>query len=133
MTTALDLALIQDYTGGVNMPIASQAGYDAHVDANGTNLEYRSKYQTISGSGTWDGVSPVILVTGSGARSIALPIPSATGQRKVQILDADGTSSAGAIVITFTGATLGAGTPAILSNYNARSLTYLGSNVWTEA
>jgi hypothetical protein len=129
--TALDFALIQNYTNGINAPIASEAGYTVHVDAAGTNLEYHPQQQIIAGSGTWDGKSPVILVTGSGARSITLPLPSASGRRDVQILDVEGTSDPGTITAVLTGATLATGgTASMTSNYARMALVYVGSTVW---
>lgn len=131
--TALDLALIQDYTGGQNVPVASQAGYTVHADSAGTNLEYRPTQQTLAASGTWDREAPVLLVTGSGARSIALPLPSASSQKSVKVIDAAGTAAAGNITVTFTGATLATGTPVVSSNYGSLSFTYVGGTVWVLA
>lgn len=40
--TSLDTLLVDQYTGGVNMPNAAQANYVAVANASGTNLDYKT-------------------------------------------------------------------------------------------
>jgi hypothetical protein len=129
--TALDLSLIHDYTGGINVPVASQAGYDVRVDTAGTNIEFVSIVQELAGTGSWNGESRTLLVRGSGIRTVTLPLP--TDIRigfELLIIDADGTASAGAITVSFTGATLATGVPVIAADYSRLRVTYVDTGVW---
>lgn len=129
--TALDLLLIHEYTGGINVPIASQAGYRAHVNATGNNLEYRALSQALAASGTWDGNASTIVVSGAGARSIALPLPIASrvGQ-EVLVVDLIGNANTGNITVTFTGAVLASGVPVISASFGKLRLLYAAVGTW---
>jgi len=91
--------------------------------------------QTITGSGTWDGKSGIILVRGSGARSIAMPDPTALLQHAgltVTVVDADGTAAAGVITIGSGAESVGGGgsTPLQTNNFRAKDLVWISAGVW---
>lgn len=134
MGTSLDTALVDSYTAGANMPLEAQAGYAARANAAGTNIDYVKAAQIITGSGAWDGESEAILVFGSGARTITLGRGDIIG-RKVEVVDAAGTSGAGDITIDPDGTDTvnGATTMAITSNYTSRVLIYAAVGVWVRS
>lgn len=128
MATALDLALIDDYTAGMNVPLAAQAGYPCQADAAGTNVEYVGP-QEITGSGTWNGKGRTILVRGSGARAITLGVAPYVGY-EVRLIDAAGSAGAGNITFTAGGGTALTGTATLTSNYQSRLYCYAATNQW---
>lgn len=125
MATPLDTQLIDAYTRGMNVPVASQAGYPVRASDDGTNLEYVPGAQVLVGSGTWDGKSASIHVQGSGARTITMGPGYFLGQT-VEVLDAFGNAGSGTISMAGDGsAFLGSVT---ISN-NGESRRYM----WQEA
>jgi hypothetical protein len=89
--------------------------------------------QEITGSGAWDGVSGIVQVKGSGARSIAVPDPTdAAPGLTVTFTDAAGSAGAGTITLDPDGAgtIAGASTSTITSNWNSRTIQFVSTGVW---
>ncbi len=89
--------------------------------------------QTITGSGTWDGVSGIVLVKGSGARNIAIPNPTdAAEATTVKFVDAAGNSAANVITLDPSGAgtIAGASTQTISTNGTSKSIVFISTGVW---
>lgn len=89
--------------------------------------------QTITGSGTWDGFSGVVLVKGSGARLIAIPDPTDLAEGvTVKFVDAAGNSGAGTITLDPSGGgtIAGAATQTITTNGTSRSIVFISAGVW---
>lgn len=131
MATSLDLLLIDGYTAGQNVPLASQAGYPCQANAEGTNVEFVGP-QTITGSGVWNGTSREILVRGTGARTITLGVAKYAGYR-VTVIDADGTAAGGDTITVLTDGPSIAGDQTISSDYAEQIYTYVsstGSGLW---
>jgi hypothetical protein len=130
---ALDLTLIHDFTGGINAPApTTDAGYDVRVNAEGNNLDYVPPAQSITGSGTWNGTSTCILVFGSGARTITVGRADIVG-RRLEIVDAAGSSAAGTITIDPDGTDTINGASAsitITSDWDSRALRYVAAGAW---
>jgi hypothetical protein len=130
---ALDLTLIHDFTGGINAPApTTDAGYSPRVNAEGNNLDYVPPAQSITGSGTWDGVSECILVFGSGARTITVGRADIIG-RRLEIVDAAGSAGAGTITIdpdstdTINGST---SSITIGTDWDSRAFRYTATGAW---
>lgn len=116
--TSLDTALIDQYTAGMNVPLAAQAGYPCQADSNGTNVEYVGP-QELVGSGAWNGTSRSILVRGSGARAVTLGAAPYVGY-EVRVIDAEGNAASGTITLSASGGGSLAGTATLTSNYQSR-------------
>jgi hypothetical protein len=127
MATPLDTLLVSEYTGGMNAPLASQAGHAARADSAGTNVEYVGP-QVLAGTGTWDGKSDPILVRGSGVRTITIPNGYYLGQR-VTIVDADGTSNSGTIALSAAGVLHGDVT--LSTQWQSHTICYVAEGVWS--
>jgi hypothetical protein len=125
MATPLDTALVDSYTRGMNVPVASQAGYAVRADEDGTNIEYIAGAQILVGSGTWDGKSASVHVQGSGSRTILMGPGYYIGQT-VEILDAFGNAGSGTITMSGDGAAF-LGSVTISSNGESRRY------MWQEA
>lgn len=128
MATSLDTQIIDDYTAGMNVPLAAQAGYPCQADANGTNVEYVGP-QEITGSGVWNGKARSIMVRGSGARAITLGLAPYVGY-EVRLVDADGSAGAGTITATAGGGTSLTGTATLTSNYQSRLYCFVDALEW---
>lgn len=87
--------------------------------------------QFITGSGVWDTRADVIIVDGSGARTITFPNPSDVPKR-VTVIDRAGTAGAGTISLTATAGSISGGTAAISSNFGAITIIQhsTGTNGW---
>ncbi|MES2384547.1 MAG: hypothetical protein V4593_08355 [Pseudomonadota bacterium] len=130
MATPLDTALVDDYTAGVNMPLASQAGYAVRASADGTNYEFVGP-QSLAGSGVWDGKAPQILVSGSGARAITLKNGYFLGQ-EVTVVDALGNASTGTITVGVSEGAIN-GVTSLTANGDTRTYMYVSAGVWRRA
>lgn len=119
MVTPLDTALIDDYTAGMNVPLAAQAGYPCQANSAGTNVEYVGP-QELVGSGAWNGKSRSILVRGSGARAVTLGEEAPYVGYEVRVIDADGNAGSGTITVSAGGSASLAGTATLTSNYQSR-------------
>lgn len=116
--TSLDTALIDDYTAGMNVPLAAQAGYPCQADADGTNVEYVGP-QEITGSGVWNGTSREIMVRGSGARAITLG-PAPYKGYIVRVIDANGNAAGGDTITVGVSQVTVSGTQTITSDYDSK-------------
>jgi hypothetical protein len=127
----LDVLLIDGYLGGINAPSTEQAGFETRVDQNGTNLEYVALLQTLAGSGAWDGSARVLLVNGSGPRSISLPDADIAG-RELTVKDAIGNSASGTITLdpVSAGTIDGSSTKTITTNFGKQRLVWVSAGVW---
>lgn len=130
MATPLDTELIDQYTAGMNVPLPSQAGYAVRADVAGTNVEYVGP-QVSAGGVVWDGVAPVILVGGTGARSVVLKNGYFLGQ-EVLVIDANEAASTGTITISASEGTIN-GSLSITSNGDSRLYVYVKAGVWRRA
>jgi hypothetical protein len=128
MATPLDTLLIDEFTGGMNVPLLAQAGYPCQADGAGTNVEYVGP-QVFTGTGVWNGKSRSILVRGSGARGVELGGAPYVGY-EVRVIDADGTAGAGTITVAAGGATTLTGTATLTSNYQSRVYGYVAALTW---
>jgi hypothetical protein len=128
MATPLDTSLIDAYTRGINVPLASQAGHVVRVNPEGTNYEFIGP-QMLAGSGTWDGSAELVLVGGSGVRTVTLGNGFFVGQR-VRIVDRDGTANAGTITIAASPGTLNGSPNTIAINYSSREYLYAAADTW---
>ena len=127
MATPLDTALIDAYTRGVNVPVASQAGYTVRADADGTNIDFIGP-QITAGSAVWDGKSAQILVGGSGARSVVLKNGYFLGQT-VEVVDVEGNAGSGTVSITVSEGALG-GNAFLTAAGDARRYMYVKAGQW---
>jgi hypothetical protein len=125
--TPLDTLLIDQYTGGMNVPLASQAGYVVRANAEGNNVEYVGP-QSLAGTGSWDGVAPVIFVSGSGARTITLKNGFAFTQ-EVLIVDIVGTAGAGNITVATSEGSI-SGNVSMTTNHDSRRYMYVSAGKW---
>lgn len=71
--------------------------------------------QTLSATGSWDGLADYILVTGTGARVITLPKPTLV-PRNVTVIDAAGNSSTNLITVVAAGGGTIGGQSSVLLN-----------------
>lgn len=129
MATSLDLALIDDYTAGMNVPLASQAGYGCQADSDGTNVEYVGP-QEITGSGAWNKRSRTILVRGNGARSITLGTPLHVGY-EVRVVDADASAGAGTITAVGGDTMSVVGTTTVTTNLGSALFIATAAATWS--
>ena len=127
METPLDTQLIGAYTRGMNVPVASQAGYAVRANAAGTNIEYVGP-QVTAGGATWDGVAPQVLVGGSGARAIVLKNGYVLGQT-VEVVDTEGNAGSGTITVSASEGAVG-GTLTITSNGGSLRYMYVKTGQW---
>jgi hypothetical protein len=91
--------------------------------------------QTITGSGTWDAKSGIIVVLGSGARTIAFPDPDpAVAHRglRVTMVDAVGNATANPITADPAGAGLvgSVSTLSISVNWGNQEMMWLSAGQW---
>lgn len=89
--------------------------------------------QSITGSGTWDGISGIVLIKGSGARTIAIPDPTEQSAGVVvQFFDAVGNAAANVITLdpAGSGQVGGFATLTIASNFTMRAFVWLSPGVW---
>lgn len=61
-----------------------------------------SQIQSLTATGSWNGIADIIYVTGAGAKTITLPLPTAT-PRKVTIVDAANTAEQNPITVVAAG------------------------------
>lgn len=127
MAKPLDLAIIQDYTRSINVPVASQAGYVVRADSDGTNVEYVGP-QVTAGGVTWDGKAPQVLVGGSGARSVVLRNGYFLGQT-VEVVDVEANAGSGTITVSVSEGAI-AGSVTITSNGESRRYMYVKAGQW---
>lgn len=127
MATPLDTALVDAYTAGMNVPLASQAGYACRADTAGTNVEYVGP-QASAGGVTWDGKSAQVLVGGSGARAVTLKNGYYLGQR-VTVADAAGNAGSDTITVGVSEGAL-SGTATITTNFGTREYMYVAAGQW---
>jgi hypothetical protein len=127
MATPLDTLLIDEYTRGINVPLASQAGYAVRADSAGTNYDFVGP-QVTAGGATWDGKSPQVLVGGSGARAVVLKNGYFLGQT-VEVVDTDGNAGSGTITVSVSEGSLG-GTATITANGGSRRYMYVKTGQW---
>lgn len=130
MATPLDTALIDAYTAGMNVPLASQAGYVARANSAGTNVSYDGP-QSLAGSGVWDGIAPEILVSGSGARAVTLKNGYFIGQQ-VLVIDVLGNAGSGTITVGVSEGAIN-GTVTLTANGDSRRYMYVAAGVWRRA
>jgi hypothetical protein len=130
MATPLDTQLIDEYTAGMNVPLASQAGYVARANEAGTNIRYDGP-QSLAGSGSWDGFSPTILVNGSGARAVTLKNGFWVGQ-EVLVIDVLGNAGSGTITVGVSEGAIN-GSTTITTNGDSRRYMYVAAGVWRRA
>ena len=103
-TTRIDLST--EFFSGMNAPAAEQLGYAVRVNADedAPNLEYHPLRQSLTATGTWDASSLSVHVTGSGARTIALPDPACECPGfEVCIVDASGNARVTWVEVTGQG------------------------------
>jgi hypothetical protein len=90
--------------------------------------------QTITGSGTWDGFSGIVLVKGSGVRTIAIPDPTDLAPGTIiSFFDAAGNSSGGNTITldpAGSGTLAGSATLTIANNFTMRSFIWISPGVW---
>lgn len=129
MATPLDTQLIDQYTGGMNAPLAAQAGYVTRANPAGNNVEYVGP-QVTAGGVTWDGKSAQILVGGSGARAVVLQNGYYLGQ-VVEVADVEGNAGSGTITMSVSEGAIG-GTLTITSNGGSRRYMYVKAGQWRQ-
>jgi hypothetical protein len=92
--------------------------------------------QSLAGTGSWDGVSGVVLVNGSGVRTITIPDPTdAAAGVVVRFVDAVGNSGSGAIGLDPSGAgtIAGSATASIGVNGTSQSIVWISAGKWQKA
>ncbi len=132
-TTKYDLGL--EYLGGVTAPTADEDGRTARAHVDPTTGDIGFVYagpQTLSASGSWDGVAETLLVTGSGARTIDLPRPT-SGYARILVVDAAGNAASGTITLDPAGADTIAGAATITANNGMRTVVYKATGAWVSA
>lgn len=89
--------------------------------------------QSLAGAGTWDGVSGLVLVNGSGARLIAIPDPTDPSPgTTVRFIDAVGNAGSGTITLDPSGAgtIAGVATKTITTNGTSQALVWISVGKW---
>lgn len=89
--------------------------------------------QSLAGTGSWDGVSGVVLVNGSGVRTIAVPDPTDPSPGVVvRFVDAQANSTGNAIGLDPAGAgtIAGAATASISTNGTSKAIVWISTGKW---
>lgn len=93
--------------------------------------------QQLAGTGSWDGLSGVVLVSGSGARTITVPDPTdPVIGTKVTFVDALNTSTGGNVInLDAAGANTisGAGTAVPVPLGSSQALVFVSTGKWQKA
>lgn len=103
------------------------------VSDNGTEAVING-VQTILGTGTWDGKSGVVLVKGSGGRTITIPDPTDPAEgTTVRFVDALANSGAGTITLDPAGSNTIAGSTTsqtLTVNGTSKAFIFISTGAW---
>lgn len=91
--------------------------------------------QTITGSGTWDGKAGIVLVKGTGARTIAIPDPSDPAESTtIKFVDAAGNSTGGNLItLDPSGSnTISGSTTKTVPQGQSFSIVFISAGIWQQ-